>query len=466
MDPMDPMEEVPESPGEVDATDSQSPLLTYPPVTLSAPAPESGHRPSGSFDSMRLGSESSGDDLLRRTMSVELLRSLGDAPPYEPSSSEMVELGTGVTRSPSATRAPHIDTATATAPTTDPTTASSTQSRPSGFRRMISRFMPTGPANPSTNANPSGNPSTSRIHARTGSNATTATTRSHPQSTHARSHSRSDLPSRSTLSLLHLSRSTLSLNNPANHPELPNSSTNLSTINISAPLAHTLVRTNFVYPSSGLGLTDEQVKFISSVEVVGKYGVPYGEQAVMARSREVLGVEGEGPPPPFEVGAEQSPSRDQGGEPDGREDGTRTMPQLTSDSSPMLPRVDVAESTSPSSPTSASVAGPSTTTPTTVNIESAVQARPLLKAQSSTPVPMSASTIQTFHTAQDDDHDRDEDDERIVLPMAGGGGVGRGRGDMTLLDPSLPSPSLKLTFEAEDEDDPATPTQVHIPHES
>ncbi|KAI0251833.1 hypothetical protein BJV78DRAFT_1207095 [Lactifluus subvellereus] len=65
---------------------------------------------------------------------------------------------------------------------------------------------------------------------------------------------------------------------------------------ISAPLTHTAVRTDFVYPRSGP--TPQQLKLISSVESVSKFGVPYGPDAVAYASASLVNLHG--PPPDFE----------------------------------------------------------------------------------------------------------------------------------------------------------------------
>jgi len=70
----------------------------------------------------------------------------------------------------------------------------------------------------------------------------------------------------------------------------------LSITSISSPLAHTAVRTDFVYPRSGP--TPEQLKLISSVESVSKFGVPYGPAAVAFASASLVNLHG--PPPEFE----------------------------------------------------------------------------------------------------------------------------------------------------------------------
>ena len=65
---------------------------------------------------------------------------------------------------------------------------------------------------------------------------------------------------------------------------------------ISSPLTHTAVRTDFVYPRSGP--TPEQLKLISSVDSVSKFGVPYGPAAVAYASASRVNLQA--PPPEFE----------------------------------------------------------------------------------------------------------------------------------------------------------------------
>jgi hypothetical protein len=70
----------------------------------------------------------------------------------------------------------------------------------------------------------------------------------------------------------------------------------ISIASISSPLTHTAVRTDFVYPRSGP--TPEQLKLISSVQSVSKFGVPYGRDAVAFASASLVNLHG--PPPEFE----------------------------------------------------------------------------------------------------------------------------------------------------------------------
>ncbi|KAF9238991.1 hypothetical protein BU15DRAFT_74956 [Melanogaster broomeanus] len=87
---------------------------------------------------------------------------------------------------------------------------------------------------------------------------------------------------------------------PSNSGGLPVSSpSTISLDNISAPLTHTLTRSEFRAPKGGL-LTADQIKLITSREALERFGMPYGPDAVAAfsLSRERLGEMG--PPPDFE----------------------------------------------------------------------------------------------------------------------------------------------------------------------
>ena len=74
---------------------------------------------------------------------------------------------------------------------------------------------------------------------------------------------------------------------------------------ISAPLPHTLVRTEIHFPRGGP--TPEQVKLLSSRDNPGRFGVPYGEQAIAhaEQSRLDLALD---PPPVFESPATEDDS--------------------------------------------------------------------------------------------------------------------------------------------------------------
>ena len=85
-----------------------------------------------------------------------------------------------------------------------------------------------------------------------------------------------------------------------------NSPSVISLNSISPPLTHTAVRTEFTYPKTGP--TAEQLKIIASRDSIGKFGVPYGPDAIAFAAstswHDLL------PPPGFEVMEEsQIPSR-------------------------------------------------------------------------------------------------------------------------------------------------------------
>ncbi|EJD02038.1 uncharacterized protein FOMMEDRAFT_141222 [Fomitiporia mediterranea MF3/22] len=67
---------------------------------------------------------------------------------------------------------------------------------------------------------------------------------------------------------------------------------------ISPPLSHTLVRTEIRYPPSGP--TPEQVKFLSARDGFGRFGLPYGDEAVAHAQSSRLELPLESPPPAFE----------------------------------------------------------------------------------------------------------------------------------------------------------------------
>ncbi|CUA71855.1 hypothetical protein RSOLAG22IIIB_04800 [Rhizoctonia solani] len=73
-----------------------------------------------------------------------------------------------------------------------------------------------------------------------------------------------------------------------------------TSLNISAPIQTTLVRTELNYPKAGP--TPEQIRFLSSRESLGRFGMPYGDQAIAAaKSRDYL-------PPIYQPRTDTSPS--------------------------------------------------------------------------------------------------------------------------------------------------------------
>ncbi|QRV84848.1 hypothetical protein RhiJN_12864 [Ceratobasidium sp. AG-Ba] len=79
--------------------------------------------------------------------------------------------------------------------------------------------------------------------------------------------------------------------------------------NISAPIPTTLVRTEFSYPRSGP--TPEQIRFLSSRESLGRFGMPYGEEAVAAAARSRENLSSMALPPQYEHGPSDAPSETQ-----------------------------------------------------------------------------------------------------------------------------------------------------------
>ncbi|OBZ76715.1 hypothetical protein A0H81_03225 [Grifola frondosa] len=70
----------------------------------------------------------------------------------------------------------------------------------------------------------------------------------------------------------------------------------ISLNSISAPLTHTLIRTDFTYPKSGP--TPEQLRLISSRESFARFGVPYGRDAIAYASASRVDLAH--PPPGFD----------------------------------------------------------------------------------------------------------------------------------------------------------------------
>ncbi|THH11139.1 hypothetical protein EW146_g8142 [Bondarzewia mesenterica] len=100
-----------------------------------------------------------------------------------------------------------------------------------------------------------------------------------------------------------MSRSRTRSNSNFNQTRVPlTSPSTISISSISAPLSHTLTRTDFVYPKSGP--TPEQLKLISSREAVGKFGVPYGADA-LAYVASTSRLDLHGPPPEFDSHGEE-----------------------------------------------------------------------------------------------------------------------------------------------------------------
>ncbi|KAI0267457.1 hypothetical protein BC834DRAFT_1040746 [Gloeopeniophorella convolvens] len=156
----------------------------------------------------------------------------------------------------------------------------------------------------------------------------------------------------------------------------------ISIASISAPLTHTAVRTDFVYPRSGP--TPEQLKLISSVESVGKFGVPYGPDA-RAYHASASRVNLHGPPPGFEEAHGRASLDGLPATPDaaGRARSRSALGRNTPDAALHSPQA---------SPLAASFA------PASV--------RPATPAQDSPPAPLAIDTGVETAAAHDDDDDK------------------------------------------------------------
>ncbi|TFK53132.1 hypothetical protein OE88DRAFT_1346749 [Heliocybe sulcata] len=147
-----------------------------------------------------------------------------------------------------------------------------------------------------------------------------------------------------------------------------NSPSTISLHSISAPLAHTLTRTEIVYPRSGP--TPEQIKLISSRESLGRFGVPYGPDAIAyaaSSSRVNLSL----PPPDFDFAipegarpqtGDSSGSSGEQGDGQTRRSMSQPRPHAESPDSAASPEANTQEASD--SPLSAPVidAAPATTT--------------------------------------------------------------------------------------------------------
>ncbi|KIK99559.1 hypothetical protein PAXRUDRAFT_498094 [Paxillus rubicundulus Ve08.2h10] len=172
--------------------------------------------------------------------------------------------------------------------------APSEPGRRSRFKFLIRPFSSNIPSSRAPHPPPSAaiRPFTPSLHSRNGSSLSmVSSTESHTNNPHTRASYSSRSPSNSTL--LRALRSP----SPSNLGAIPLSSpSTISLDSISAPLTHTLTRSEFRAPKGGM-LTAEQIKLITSREALEKFGMPYGPDAVAAFS---LSREREGPPPDFD----------------------------------------------------------------------------------------------------------------------------------------------------------------------
>ncbi|KAJ3922512.1 hypothetical protein F5877DRAFT_75184 [Lentinula edodes] len=216
----------------------------------------------------------------------------GDAPAYF----EVVDLNDEAQQRPPI---PPIPSSEPTPTNSSMTAASSTASRGTSSRRSLRNLFGWSGRSPMT---PPGLPSTSaQSHERadSGGALSLVSTMSRPSTSNRRSH-RPSQSSSSVFSVVNpLNRKKSSATLSSNHLTSPSS---ISLASISAPLTHTVVRTEFTYPKAGP--TPEQLKLISSREAFARFGVPYGKDAIaFAASTQDLN-----PPPEFESEAGPSSS--------------------------------------------------------------------------------------------------------------------------------------------------------------
>jgi len=238
----------------------------------------------------------------------------GEAPPYfevidqNDTQGNNAEPAPAHARTPSSPRSPGNNT------------SNSQPTRRSGFRTLLNRMSMAGHPQSGHNRNES-----------TGSTFSSNMSHGHEGTLHRSTPSGSgSLLSVSMFRTLSRQRSNHTLNsNRLNSPSL------ISLNSISAPLTHTLTRTEFTYPKSGP--TPEQLKVISSRDTFTRFGVPYGPDAVAfaaSSSRQDLMI----PPPGFEevTSSEQSP-RSAGSANPSRLRSSSNAPQLAEASSSSSP---------------------------------------------------------------------------------------------------------------------------------
>ncbi|KAH7882977.1 hypothetical protein F5I97DRAFT_159750 [Phlebopus sp. FC_14] len=168
------------------------------------------------------------------------------------------------------------------------------------------------------------------LHSRTGSALSMESTDSSPN--HRPTHHSSRSGSGSGFSILRGLRSR-SPHNPRSGVPMSSPST-ISVDSISAPLTHTLTRSEFRAPKGGL--TADQIKLITSRDALEsrRFGVPYGADAVAAFSASRLNVDAGVPPPDFESAMGSSTAVVQ----------TETQPQTEPTETPTLADGDISVS--------------------------------------------------------------------------------------------------------------------------
>jgi hypothetical protein len=225
----------------------------------------------------------------------------GDAPPYfevvpleNLSSLDTPALSPATPDSPSPAQPGPENTDTNAPPTSSSSIRQQGSSRLSGLFNIFHGGRTASTAS-SRLATTSGAPGSR--HRRDDSDASADTTFTH-QTPNQRAASRATMHrpsfsgSGSMFSIMTCSRSRLVEHQPLTSPST------LSVNSISAPLSHTLVRTEFTYPKTGP--TPEQVKLISSREAFQRFGVPYGQEALAFAASSSRVELPNIPPPDFE----------------------------------------------------------------------------------------------------------------------------------------------------------------------
>lgn len=203
-------------------------------------------------------SDGSNNSLHRTHSNNDSSDARGDAPPYDEA----------IRATPMQSPLEEIDlTDPSVAPVSPIVPGQPPTQRMSGFRSFLNAMSP---------RLPQGIPSNDlRIgHGRTDSNASNLSSIAPASRTRSRlTHHSSPSTSSSIFGALSRQRSMRSLaQGPLNSPSV------ISFNSISAPLTHTLVRTDLTFPKAGP--TPEQIKAISSRDATGRFGVPYGADAI------------------------------------------------------------------------------------------------------------------------------------------------------------------------------------------
>ncbi|TFK76984.1 hypothetical protein BDN72DRAFT_873456 [Pluteus cervinus] len=239
---------------------------------LQLPSPPGQGMPRRSVETLQ-DSEDSGS-LMRATSAPDSVNPpMGEAPPYF----EVVgtnSLSNHLQRDNTTAQA----TTTSSPPPPEPPASPEPSRRQSTFRNLF------GGGRPTTSTHTRGPSATSALSTHTRDS-------SHPRGTH-----RPQSSSGSVLSLTPFRTASHQKSSGTLNSNLFNSPSTISLNSISAPLSHTLVRSEFTYPKAGL--TPEQVKLISSRDSFVRFGVPYGADAIAYASASRLDLQQ--PPPAFE----------------------------------------------------------------------------------------------------------------------------------------------------------------------